>query len=539
MSTTYVSEGDTATPTNMNSWLNAAGGEVFNVKASAYGAVGDGVTDDRAGIVAADTAAAAASPNAAAIYFPPGTYVVSSSLTITSPVMFASGAKLQPAAGVAITLNGAINVHPIQHIFDITNSGSSVVCVEAAAAYYPTWWGAVGDGSTDDTAAIQAAIDAARVVANSTFGASVYFPAGTYMVSSQIQLRDRVTLAGSVIRGTLIRATSGFSDSYMFLASDADDPGTSMFGSVIQDVDIDCNNVAGLGAIVSDAWQENCGLRRVLIRNWRTNAVYIRDGFGGAANLKFEDIEFFGSTSGSTGGIVVDEISAAGGFTLTILHGTITGANGQHIPKAIDMAQDSLIAIGTHFEYVDTGIELDGVGRSIIVGASGSSTGPVTTVLEIASGFTGRVAALGVQKWSSTNSIVNNVTSETLTDDLAIYAYPSITGTSFTGEIPVVRTTASTELTIASGEISVVQTYHTVDTEADAASDDLDTINGGVEGQFLVIRAANSARTVVAKDGTGNLSLAGDFSLTNGEDTLTLLCRGADWVEISRSDNET
>lgn len=95
------------------------------------------------------------------------------------------------------------------------------------------------------------------------------------------------------------------------------------------------------------------------------------------------------------------------------------------------------------------------------------------------------------------------------------------------------------ELTIATGAVTVTGTYHTIDTEADAASDDLDTISGGNDGQVLIIQAENTARTVVAKDGTGNLNLAGDFSLDNTQDSLMLLFSSAlsAWVEISRSDN--
>ena len=49
--------------------------------------------------------------------------------------------------------------------------------------------------------------------------------------------------------------------------------------------------------------------------------------------------------------------------------------------------------------------------------------------------------------------------------------------------------TDSTELTIASGAITVTQSYHTIDTESDAATDDLDTITvAGGEGDVLVIR---------------------------------------------------
>ena len=40
------------------------------------------------------------------------------------------------------------------------------------------------------------------------------------------------------------------------------------------------------------------------------------------------------------------------------------------------------------------------------------------------------------------------------------------------------------ELTISGGEITVTKSYHDVDTQAGAASDDLDTINGGNIGVF-------------------------------------------------------
>jgi len=95
----------------------------------------------------------------------------------------------------------------------------------------------------------------------------------------------------------------------------------------------------------------------------------------------------------------------------------------------------------------------------------------------------------------------------------------------------------ATELTIASGAITITGSYHTVDTEGDASSDDLDTINGGSEGNILVLRAANGARTVVLKDGTGNLQLAGDFSLDSLYDTIMLVRASTNWLELSRSNN--
>jgi hypothetical protein len=93
------------------------------------------------------------------------------------------------------------------------------------------------------------------------------------------------------------------------------------------------------------------------------------------------------------------------------------------------------------------------------------------------------------------------------------------------------------EKTIASGVITVTESFHQVDTQGDASTDDLDTINGGEKGMSLTITAADGTRTVVAKDGTGNLRLAGDFSLDTQNDTLTLIYNGTNWLEVSRSDN--
>lgn len=92
------------------------------------------------------------------------------------------------------------------------------------------------------------------------------------------------------------------------------------------------------------------------------------------------------------------------------------------------------------------------------------------------------------------------------------------------------------ELTIATGVITTTKSYHYVDTEGDAATDDLDTINGGSIGDTLTLRAQDINRTVVLKDGTGNLRMNGDFSLDNTTDTISFIFDTV-WLETSRSDN--
>lgn len=92
---------------------------------------------------------------------------------------------------------------------------------------------------------------------------------------------------------------------------------------------------------------------------------------------------------------------------------------------------------------------------------------------------------------------------------------------------------AAQPITIAAGAITLSQnfSYFVLDTESAAASDDLDTINGGNVGDIIFIEAANAARTVVIKDGTGNIKTNGsvDLSLDNSDDLAMLFYTGTSW----------
>mgnify|MGYP003661155530 CR=1 FL=1 len=95
---------------------------------------------------------------------------------------------------------------------------------------------------------------------------------------------------------------------------------------------------------------------------------------------------------------------------------------------------------------------------------------------------------------------------------------------------------------ISSGTLTIQQSFALVDTEGSASSDDLDDITqpaSQIGEALLVLKCTHFGRNVVVKDGTGNLYLAGDFSLENVVDTLTLIgvSSGAGYYEISRSDN--
>ena len=105
------------------------------------------------------------------------------------------------------------------------------------------------------------------------------------------------------------------------------------------------------------------------------------------------------------------------------------------------------------------------------------------------------------------------------------------------------------ELTIATGEATVTRAYHSIDTEADAATDNLAGLAGGADGDLVIIRPNNDARTVVVKhldtaEGTaGNrIALNGDADITldDLDDILVLLYDAAvdspngGWMEVAR-----
>jgi hypothetical protein len=101
----------------------------------------------------------------------------------------------------------------------------------------------------------------------------------------------------------------------------------------------------------------------------------------------------------------------------------------------------------------------------------------------------------------------------------------------------VLALATATELTIAGGVVTGNQGYHSIDTEGNAAADDLDSIVAGpllIEGVVLVLRAADPGRVVTARTGTGNLRLHSD-AVIGGNSTLTLIYDGLNWRELARS----
>lgn len=88
-------------------------------------------------------------------------------------------------------------------------------------------------------------------------------------------------------------------------------------------------------------------------------------------------------------------------------------------------------------------------------------------------------------------------------------------------------------MTIAAGVANPSSrgSFFRIDTEAAAASDDLDTITGTFTGHEIIIRIENNARRVRVKHATGNILLpnGADFDLSLTNILLRLRYDGTDW----------
>lgn len=158
------------------------GGDSGEHNVKAYGATGDGTTNDRTALNTANTAAANGD-----LYFPNGTYKISSNLTLSASCVFAKGAMLSIDNGIVVTITGNIYA-PATQIF--TGSGTvSFLGNYLETEVTPQWWGVVGNGSTNNTTALNACFTAAN-----TGGIPVVFPKGTYYFDDTITIPTAIKM---------------------------------------------------------------------------------------------------------------------------------------------------------------------------------------------------------------------------------------------------------------------------------------------------------------------------------------------------------
>jgi hypothetical protein len=157
---------------------------------------------------------------------------------------------------------------PVSPGFPNTSTSPNLTWINAKDA------GCEGDGTTDDTAAIQAIIDSLP-----SSGGAIYFPRGTYLISASLDtsgMTDNLTMIGEGWSSVLKLANGA--NCYII------DPGTTgaMQGALIRDLKFDCNGTNQTGAsggIHGYKWRR-CTIERCWFHNPWQAAVFLDGGSG-------------------------------------------------------------------------------------------------------------------------------------------------------------------------------------------------------------------------------------------------------------------
>jgi len=157
-----------------------------------FGAVGNGTTDDTAAFIAATAA------NPTGIAVPAGSYKIIGTVTGafysfgTVTIVTGTVTSIQNVAAVQINYAASTGSTLVGTIQSGIGTVARTVASKLNDIINVKDFGAVGNGTTDDTTAIQAAINAA----NTAGGGSVYFEAKDYLISNAITLYSGISLIG-------------------------------------------------------------------------------------------------------------------------------------------------------------------------------------------------------------------------------------------------------------------------------------------------------------------------------------------------------
>jgi len=424
-------------------------------------------------------------------------------------------------------INGPLTAADIgEALYPLSDAETSAGLVESdLTLWHPYFdvrrYGAIGDGTEDDTQSIEDAIDVAvQSAGGSDSSGQVIFPAGVFMVSSQITLPNKVVLKGVGRSSTTIRATGGHTGPWVFKAFNGT---SSMFGSRLENLGIDCNDVSGLGGVWTAAWQENSGIKNCLIWKFRTSGIkFARTGAaegGGMATCKLEEVELFGSTSGATYGIDLQAISAAGYFTLLLDNVMVAGGLGDSLTAGVNVVQDSVVVINCHFENCDNGFLIDLYGSHTYINCTGSSGSPVVDLVEVKATFVGALNMIGCKRAGTTNFVNNLVSGSVITGavaDPAQYVHPNVANAT----VPIF-TASDTTPSVSGGDV-----WRTLNT----APTTITNLDNGSPGQIVTILFGDSVTTLSG----ANFSLRGAMvSLVTR--TVQLIYSASVWYEVART----
>lgn len=193
-------------------------------------------------------------------------------------------------ANFAPNVQGTTEVSQLASYISTSTSSSATINEVSGPVYNVLKYGAVADGVSDSSAAIQSAINACAVT-----GGIVYFPKGTYSIGSTILTLTSVSnvmLEGQGRRSTVIKRTSGTANCINILSAS---------GGGIRNLGIDGNNISSTTVRIENT--SNYIIDSCTITNPSANAITIfATGGTKTTNCRFQNIDFtLGTTANGIG----------------------------------------------------------------------------------------------------------------------------------------------------------------------------------------------------------------------------------------------
>ena len=571
-------DGDLATPDNMNT----KGGFVFSVKDELYGAVGDGTTDDTASI---QSAIDAASATGGTIFFPDGTYKLSSRLSIFGGLTFSGKgvtSKLQQSTETNVLYGASINSVCVR---DISFLGVGPNNVDAALVNTAI---AFENNCRDikiDNCSIEA-FDDAILLSNTSFshvrGCSFLGNAGAGIRA--LNLSDSI-IAANRMDGSRSTGNAQNSVNLCWLSSTGQgySNNIAVTGNIARDVSFEAYLVIGNHVSVTGNIADGC-LNGITLQS--NSVETIQPTLGGAFNTVTgnvirnctEQAIRIGNSAGNntvaghdnvvSGNVIHDSFQgvdiAQDAFNNVVVNNRISNTSSHGIASGVSATRNIIesnwvsqasghgiliqggfansVKDNSVFSSVQDGIRLTSINSHTQVlgnlcvdndlNDTNSFHGIHLNTGEFAQvsnnkcyntvPATGQLRGIAISSADSclvtNNDIRRNVSSGNVSDGGTDNIIDNNQGTTV---LPVVASGA--------GEITLPTPFVYVDLTGTSAVTGLKALHAGA------VTTIKTSATASLTDGE-NLKLAGNFSGT-ADDTITLVCDGTNFYEMSRSAN--
>jgi hypothetical protein len=202
------------------------------------------------------------------------------------------------------------------YVLQATGSGNATAWASPASATATfinvKTYGAVGDGSHDDTTNIQNAITAALATNRGT--ATVYFPAGTYKITATLNCTSAtgssggpgVMLRGDGQRATRIFKNSAFGYAVTWNGNGGPDTNPSVYGGMV-DITVDGNATSG-GLVQTNSAQQmffrGCSFVGCVGSAWDFNTMqdsyFLQCTFNNCGSTSLPVVNIYGSANGTS-----------------------------------------------------------------------------------------------------------------------------------------------------------------------------------------------------------------------------------------------